>query len=63
MNRLSIVGKDDHFDEHIVGFYNVGDRMKYWGTLSAFWRALWGFLVGAAFFRVPGLGQVVIGGP
>jgi len=63
MQKLSIVGKDDHSDEHVVGFYNVGDRMKYWGTLGAFWGALWGFLVGAAFFRVPGIGPLVVGGP
>jgi len=63
MKKLSIVGKDDHSDEHVVGFYNVGDQMKYWGALGAFWGALWGFLVGAAFLRVPGIGPLVVGGP
>jgi len=63
MKKLSIVGKDYHSDEHVVGFYNAGDRMKYWGTLGAFWGALWGFLIGAAFFWVPGIGPLVVGGP
>lgn len=63
MKKLSIVGKDYHSEEHVVGFYNVGDRMKYWGALGAFWGALWGFLVGAAFFWVPGIGPLVVGGP
>ena len=27
MRTLSIVGKDSHTDEHVVGYYNVGDRM------------------------------------
>ena len=29
MRSLSIVGKDSHTDEHVVGYYNTGDRMKY----------------------------------
>ena len=27
MKKLSIVGKEYHTEEHVVGFYNVGDRM------------------------------------
>jgi hypothetical protein len=30
-NKLSIVGKDYHSKEHVVGYYNTGDRMKAWG--------------------------------
>jgi len=37
MHTLSIVGKDSHTDEHVVGYYNTGDRMKYWGKTGAFW--------------------------
>ena len=37
MKKLSIVGRDYHTDEHVVGYYNVGDRVKYWGKLGAFW--------------------------
>jgi len=36
MKKLSIVGRDYHTDEHVVGYYNVGDRMKYWGKTGAF---------------------------
>jgi len=63
MKKLSIVGRDRHSDEHVVGYYTAGDRMKYWGTLGAFWGSLWGLLFGAAFFWVPGLGPLVVGGP
>ena len=28
MHKLSIVGKGYHTDEHAVGYYNTGDRMK-----------------------------------
>ncbi|MGA2352629.1 MAG: general stress protein [Terracidiphilus sp.] len=63
MKKLSVVGKDYHTDEHVVGYYNAGDRMKYWGKLGAFWGGLWGLLFGAAFFWVPAIGPVLVGGP
>lgn len=28
MHSISIVAKDVHTDEQVVGYYNVGDRMK-----------------------------------
>lgn len=63
MKKLSVVGKDYHTEEHVVGYYNAGDRMKHWGKLGAFWGGLWGLLFGAAFFWVPGIGPVLVGGP
>ncbi len=63
IKKLSIVGKDYHTEEHVVGYYNTGDRMKYWGKLGAFWGGLWGMLFGAGFFWVPGIGPLVVGGP
>lgn len=63
MKKLSVVGQEYHTDEHVVGYYNAGDRMKYWGKLGAFWGGLWGFLFGAAFFWIPGIGPVAVAGP
>ena len=63
MKKLSIVGKDYHTDEHVVGYYNTGDRMMYWGKLGAFWGGFWGLLFGSAFFWVPGIGPLVVAGP
>ena len=63
MKKLSVVGKDYHTEENVVGFYNAGDRMKFWGKLGAFWGGLWGILFGSAFFVIPGLGQLVVLGP
>jgi uncharacterized membrane protein len=63
MKKLSIVGKDYHTDEHVVGYYNTGDRMKYWGKQGAFWGGIWGMLFGAAFFAIPGIGPVLVAGP
>jgi hypothetical protein len=39
MKNLSIVGKGYHTDEKVVGFYNTGDRVKFWGTRGAFGAA------------------------
>ncbi|MGB2626111.1 MAG: general stress protein [Candidatus Acidiferrum sp.] len=36
LHTLSIIGKGHHTDEHAVGYYNAGDRMKYWGKMGAF---------------------------
>jgi uncharacterized membrane protein len=63
MKKMSIVGKDYHTDEHVVRYYNTGDRMKAWGKLGAFWGGLWGMLFGAAFFAIPGLGPILVAGP
>jgi uncharacterized membrane protein len=63
MGTLSIVGKDSHTDEHVVGYYNTGDRMKYWGKTGAFWGGFWGLLLGSAFFAIPGIGPVLVAGP
>jgi len=57
------VGKDYHAEENVVGYYNAGDRMKFWGKLGAFWGGLWGLLFGSALFFIPGIGHIVALGP
>jgi uncharacterized membrane protein len=63
MRHLSIVGKDYHTEEHVLGYYNTSDRMETWGRQGAFWGGVWGILFGSAFFWVPGVGPVLMGGP
>ena len=63
MKHLSIVGKDFHTEEHVVGYYNAGDRMMYWGKQGAFWGGFWGLLFGSAFFWVRGVGPLLVAGP
>ena len=63
MTKLSIIGRDFHTDQHVVGYYNAGDRMKVWGKTGAFWGGLWGFLIGSGFFWIPGLGPLMVAGP
>jgi uncharacterized membrane protein len=63
MKKLSIVGKDYHTEEHVIGYYNAGDRMKVWGKLGAFWGGFWGLLFGSALFIIPGIGPLIVFGP
>ena len=63
MKKLSIVGKEYHSDEHVVGYYNTGDRVRHWGKLGAFWGGIWGLLFGSAFFMIPGFGSILVAGP
>jgi hypothetical protein len=63
MTKLSIVGRNYHTEEHVVGYYNMGDRMKSWGKVGAFWGGIWGWLFGSAFFFIPGVGPLLFAGP
>ena len=63
LRKLSIIGRDYHTDEHVVGYYNAGDRMKAWGKRGAFWGWIWGCLFGSAYFLIPGLGPLMVAGP
>jgi len=63
MKKLSIVARDCHAEGHVVGYYNMGDKARYWGELGEFWVGFWGWLVGSAVLWVPGIGPVVVVGP
>src|ERR1700735_2507862 len=60
MKHLSVVGKGYHTDEKVVGFYNTGDRIKFWGTRGAFWGGFWGLFFGGLFMTIPLVGHVVV---
>jgi hypothetical protein len=59
MKSLSIVGKGYHTEETVVGFYNTGDRMRFWGGRGAFWGAFWGLFFGGVVLTTPLVGPVV----
>lgn len=63
MKRISIIGRDYHTEQHVVGFLNAGDRAKIFGKLGAFWGGLMGVLFGSAMLFVPVLGHVIVLGP
>ncbi len=60
MKSLSVIGKGYHTEEKVVGFYNVGDRVKFWGLRGAFWGGLWGLFFGGLFMTIPVIGNVVV---
>jgi hypothetical protein len=63
VKKLSLVGKGYHSEEHPVGFYTAGDRIKAWGGVGAFWGGIWGLLLAPAVFFLPGVGLVAMAGP
>ena len=63
MKTISIIGKDYHTEQHVVGYLNTGDRVKYFGKLGAFWGGMAGILFGSALMFVPVVGHVVVLGP
>ena len=60
LKHLSVVGKGYHTEEKVVGFYNIGDRVKFWGSRGAFWGGMWGLFFGGLFLTVPVVGHVVV---
>lgn len=58
--KISIVGKGFHTEETVAGFYNMGDRVKFWGARGAFWGGLWGLFFGGVFLAVPFVGPVIV---
>lgn len=63
MKKISIVGKDYHTEQHVLGFFNTGQRAVFFGKLGAFWGGLAGLLFGSALMFVPVLGHIVVLGP
>lgn len=63
VKKLSLIGKGYHSEEKPMGFYTVGDRIKAWGGMGAFWGGVWGLLMAPAVFFLPGLGLMAFAGP
>ncbi|MDD0838121.1 DUF1269 domain-containing protein [Curvibacter sp. HBC61] len=63
LKHLSLIGKGYHSEEHPVGFYTLGDRIKTWGGNGAFWGAVFGILAAPAMILFPGIGVVAFAGP
>ena len=60
IKHFSIVGKGYHSEEKVVGFYNAGDRIMFWGQNGAMWGGLWGLFFGGIMMTVPVVGSVVV---
>jgi hypothetical protein len=60
MKHFSIVGKGYHTEEKVIGFYNAGDRIKFWGKNGAIWGGLWSLFFGGLMLTVPLVGPVMV---
>ena len=60
MTHYSIVGQGFHSEEKVVGFYNMGDRIKFWGKNGAFWGGIWSLFFGGIFLTIPMVGPVMV---
>jgi hypothetical protein len=60
MKHFSIVGKGFHKEEKVVGFYNAGDRVRFWGNKGALWGGLWGLFFSGIFMTMPIVGPVIV---
>ena len=60
MTHFSIVGQGYHSEEKVVGFYNIGDRIKFWGKNGAFWGGIWSLFFGGVFLTMPVIGPVMV---
>jgi hypothetical protein len=60
LKHLSVIGKGNHSDEKIVGFYYVGSQVKFFGKRGSFWSGLWGLFLGGTSLTVPVVGPVMI---
>lgn len=59
IKNLSIVGKGYHTDEKVIGFYNMGNRVQFWGSRGALWSGLWGLFFGGMILTVPDMGPMI----
>jgi hypothetical protein len=63
IDKLSIVGKDYHSEQQVIGTDDAYVRMKDWQELGAFWSNLWCLLLRSGFFLIPGIGPIIVFGP
>ena len=53
LKSLSIIGHGYQREERVIGFYNVADRVTFWGGRGAFWGGLWGLFFSGVFIAAP----------
>lgn len=57
MSKISVLGKGMTEERHVIGFETPANHTARWAK----WGGLWGWVFGAFFF-IPGIGHVAIGG-
>jgi uncharacterized membrane protein len=57
MSKISVLGSGMTEERHVIGFETPGKHTARWAK----WGGLWGWLFGAFFF-IPGVGHIAVGG-
>ena len=57
---LSVLGKAYDRGEKVVGFFNSGGQIRFWGERGDFWGRLWRLFSGGLFVTVPVVGPVIV---
>lgn len=60
MRHFSIIGQGFHSEEKVIGFYNINDRIMFWGKKGAFWGGIWSLFFGGIFLTIPVIGPVMV---
>jgi hypothetical protein len=63
MRKLSIIGREYQTEQHVLGYLNTGERVKWFGKWGLVWGGLAGVLLGSAFMVIPVFGTLVVLGP
>jgi uncharacterized membrane protein len=63
VENISIVGQGLQSEVKLHGFVTTGDIAKQGASIGAVFGGLMGFLLGTAFFFIPGAGPLVVLGP
>jgi len=63
MQKLSSVGKDSQTEEHVVGYYNAGDRMQFGAHGGPCGAGCGACCSGRLSFLSRGIGPVIVFGP
>ncbi len=59
---VSVIGRGYQHESQVMGFYLCEGKSHYLGEQATFWEHIWLLLQNAAFFRLPGLDSLVVGG-
>jgi hypothetical protein len=60
IKNIGVIGRGYHHSEKVIGFYNNGDRIEFWGKYGAFWGGMWGLFAGGLLLTIPVVGPVVL---
>jgi hypothetical protein len=63
IEKLSIVEKDFHAEDHVAGFNNRSERIRYSSQSEPHSGECWSGLAGVVFLIIPGLGPTIVAGP